>query len=106
MSRPIDAEALSKAIRDYFVELIEMHIYEIDVVDCNAGIQKLITEQPECIPIECDDSAIKAAGAIYSILPDESDFVIPHVWGGNEIWFSVDGEDFRATIERVPKNNE
>ena len=52
MGRPIDAEALSEAIRDYFVGLIEKHQYEIDVVDCNADIQKILNEQPECSSVK------------------------------------------------------
>ena len=46
MRKAIDAEALSEAIRDYFVGLIEKHQYEVDVVDCNADIQALLSKQP------------------------------------------------------------
>lgn len=33
---------LSEAISDYFKNLIEKNVYEIDVVNCNADIQEIL----------------------------------------------------------------
>lgn len=38
MSDLISREAVKKAIQQYFIAKIENHVYEIDVVDCNAEI--------------------------------------------------------------------
>lgn len=35
---------LSEAISDYFKNLIEKNVYEVDVVNCNADIQKILKE--------------------------------------------------------------
>lgn len=33
---------LSEAISDYFKNLIEKNVYEVDVVNCNADIQEIL----------------------------------------------------------------
>lgn len=44
--RLINAEDLSKVLQDYFKDLIERKKYMVDTVDCNADIQRLLSEQP------------------------------------------------------------
>lgn len=40
----IDEKLLSNAIRDYFVDKINTHQHEVDVVDCSADIQRMIVK--------------------------------------------------------------
>ena len=40
-------ENVQNEIRKYFTEKITAHEYEVDVVDCNADVQKIIKEQFE-----------------------------------------------------------
>ena len=44
--RLIDAENFSKAMKDYFTDMITHHKYNVDCVDCNANLQHLLDEQP------------------------------------------------------------
>ena len=37
-------EYISEKIKKYFTELIDRKIYVIDVVECNANIQKILKE--------------------------------------------------------------
>lgn len=41
----INADTYSRAIQDYFKNLINKHKIEVDVVDCNADLQRLLDEQ-------------------------------------------------------------
>ena len=43
--RLIDAENFSKAMKDYFTDMITHHKYNVDCVDCNADLQHLLDEQ-------------------------------------------------------------
>ena len=42
----IDIENFSKAMKDYFTDMITHHKYNVDCVDCNADLQHLLDEQP------------------------------------------------------------
>ena len=43
--RLIDAENFSKAMKDYFTDMITHHKYNVDCVDYNADLQHLLDEQ-------------------------------------------------------------
>lgn len=43
--RQVNADAYSKAMQDYFKNLIENHKYDVDAVDCNADLQRLLERQ-------------------------------------------------------------
>ena len=43
--RLISVEKFSKAMQEYFIGLIEQHKTEVDIVDCNADLQKIIDKQ-------------------------------------------------------------
>ena len=49
--RLIDAENFSKAMKDYFTDMITHHKYNVDCVDCNADLQHLLDEQPTAYDI-------------------------------------------------------
>ena len=49
--RLIDAENFSKAMKDYFTDMITHHKYNVDCVDCNANLQHLLDEQPTAYDI-------------------------------------------------------
>ena len=49
--RLIDAENFSKAMQDYFTDMITHHKYNVDCVDCNADLQRLLDEQPTAYDI-------------------------------------------------------
>ena len=44
--RLIDAETFLKVMKDYFVDMITHHKYNVDCVDCNADLQHLLDNQP------------------------------------------------------------
>ena len=44
--RLIETENFSKAMKDYFTEMITHHKYNADCVDCKADLQHLLDEQP------------------------------------------------------------
>ena len=50
--RLIDAENFSKAMKDYFTEMITHHKYNVDCVDCNADLQHLLDEQPTAYGVD------------------------------------------------------
>ena len=50
--RLIDADTLSREIQNYFKEQIEQHKYEVDVVDCNAELQKILNDHPTAYDVE------------------------------------------------------
>ena len=50
--RLIDAENFSKAMKDYFTEMITHHKYNADCVDCNADLQHLLDEQPTAYDVD------------------------------------------------------
>ena len=43
--RTIDADKYSRAMQDYFKNLIGHHKTDVDIVDCNAELQRLMKEQ-------------------------------------------------------------
>jgi len=45
--RHIDADVYSEKMKDYFVEQLENHRQEVDAVDCNADLQRLLADMPE-----------------------------------------------------------
>ena len=47
----IDIENFSKAMKDYFTDMITHHKYNVDCVDCNADLQRLLDEQPTAYDI-------------------------------------------------------
>lgn len=52
MGRLIDAENFSKAMKDYFTDMITHHKYNVDCVDCNADLQHLLDEQPTAYDVD------------------------------------------------------
>ena len=50
--RLIDAENFSKAMKDYFTEMITHHAYNVGCVDCNADLQHLLDEQPTAYDVD------------------------------------------------------
>lgn len=50
--RLIDAENFSKAMKDYFTNMITHHKYNVDCVDCNADLQHLLDEQPTTYDVD------------------------------------------------------
>ena len=50
--RLIDAENFSKAMKDYFTDMITHHKYNVDCVDCNADLQHLLDEQPTAYDVD------------------------------------------------------
>lgn len=52
MAKLINADDFSKVIQDYFKDCIEHKKYEVDVVDCNADIQKLLSQQAAAYNVE------------------------------------------------------
>ena len=52
MKRLIEAEDLSKVIKEYFKDCIEHNKHNIDVIECNADIQNFIDNQPTVTDIE------------------------------------------------------
>ena len=50
--RLIDAENFSKAMKDYFTDMITHHKYNVDCVDCNANLQHLLDEQPTAYDVD------------------------------------------------------
>lgn len=46
MSRLIEADILSKSIKDYFKNCIDQNKHEMNVIDINADIQDLLDKQP------------------------------------------------------------
>ena len=50
--RLIDAEDFSKAMKDYFTDMITHHKYNVDCVDCNADLQHLLDEQPTAYDVD------------------------------------------------------
>lgn len=54
--RIVNKDTYSKAMQDYFKDLIENHRTEVDVVDCNAHLQHLLDEQTSINGwIPCDE---------------------------------------------------
>ncbi len=43
----INEKVLSRAIRNYFISLIEKGLQEVDILECNAELQKIIKELPK-----------------------------------------------------------
>ncbi len=41
----INEKILSEAIKEYFKSLIEKGLQEVDILECNAELQKIIEEQ-------------------------------------------------------------
>ena len=52
MGRLIDTENFSKAMKDYFTDMITHHKYNVDCVDCNADLQHLLDEQPTAYDVD------------------------------------------------------
>ena len=50
--RLIDIENFSKAMKDYFTDMITHHKYNVDCVDCNADLQHLLDEQPTAYDVD------------------------------------------------------
>lgn len=48
----IDAENFSKAMKDYFTDMITHHKYNVDCVDCNADLQHFLDEQPTAYDVD------------------------------------------------------
>ena len=48
----IDIENFSKAMKDYFTDMITHHKYNVDCVDCNADLQHLLDEQPTAYDVD------------------------------------------------------
>ena len=67
--RLIDAENFSKAMKDYFTDMITHHKYNVDCVDCNADLQHLLDEQPTTYDVDKvveelkTDSSVKLYGS-------------------------------------------
>ena len=67
--RLIDAENFSKAMKDYFTEMITHHKYNVDCVDCNADLQHLLDEQPTAYDV---DELVKQ---LIDDLPNNEDYL-------------------------------
>ena len=50
--RLIDAENFSKAMIDYFTDMITHHKYNVDCVESNADLQHLLDEQPTAYDVD------------------------------------------------------
>ena len=50
--RLIDAENFSKAMKDYFTDMITHHKYNVDCVDCNADLQRLLDNHPTTYDVD------------------------------------------------------
>ena len=50
--RIVDADAYSEKMRNYFVAKLQNHKSEIDIVDCNADLQKMLDDMPEVYNVE------------------------------------------------------
>ena len=50
--RLIDVEDFSKAMKDYFTDMIINRKYNVDCVDCNADLQHLLDEQPTAYDVD------------------------------------------------------
>ena len=50
--RMIDAENFSKAMKDYFTDMIINRKYNVDCVDCNADLQRLLDNQPTTYDVD------------------------------------------------------
>ena len=67
--RLIDAENFSKAMKDYFTDMITHHKYNVDCVDCNADLQHLLDEQLTAYDVDKvveelkTDSSVKLYGS-------------------------------------------
>lgn len=67
--RLIDAENFSKAMKDYFTDMITHHKYNVDCVDCNADLQHLLDEQPTAYDV---DELVKQ---LIDDLPNNEDYL-------------------------------
>ena len=52
MGRLIDTENFSKVMKDYFTDMITHYKYNVDCVDCNANLQRLLDEQPTAYDVD------------------------------------------------------
>ena len=50
--RLIDAENFSKAMKDYFTDMVTHHKYNADCIDCNADLQHLLDNQQTAYDID------------------------------------------------------
>ena len=50
--RMIDAENFSKSMKDYFTDMIINRKYNVDCVDCNADLQRLLDNQPTTYDVD------------------------------------------------------
>lgn len=50
--RLIDAENFSKAMKDYFTDMVTHHKYNADCIDCNADLQHLLDNQQTTYDID------------------------------------------------------
>lgn len=90
--RLIDAETFSEAMKAYFINKIENHEAEVDVVDCNAELQKILSEQPTAFDVDKVLETIAEKREYYYLNDDVFDPI------------SVDALDFAAdTIDNERK---
>ena len=50
--RLIDAENFSKSMKDYFTDMIINRKYNVDCVDCNADLQRLLDNHPTTYDVD------------------------------------------------------
>ena len=67
--RLIDTENFSKAMKDYFTDMITHHKYNVDCVDCNADLQHLLDEQPTAYDVD------KVVKQLIDDLPNNEDYL-------------------------------
>ena len=67
--RLIDAENFSKSMKDYFTDMIINRKYNVDCVDCNADLQRLLDNHPTTYDVDKiveelkTDSSVKLYGS-------------------------------------------
>lgn len=52
MNDLISRKAVKRMIQDYFIELIKQEVNEVDVVDCNADLQKSLDNVPTAYNVD------------------------------------------------------
>ena len=72
--RLIDTENFSKAMKDYFADMITHHKYNVDCVDCNADLQRLLDNHPTTYDVDKIVEELEEQKHMIALDGDDADF--------------------------------
>lgn len=77
MSDLISRKVVSEALKNYFASMIDKRKYNIDTVDCNADLQKIVTNIDTAFDVDKVVEQLKECERyVYDAVSDDDNYVI------------------------------